>query len=81
MFILCFIFVYGLLMIGIVPLKSRMRFCGENNWDGSEFEMSREPFKKEVTIAKCNKEKERNETDIMIELFNSFPFSGRDIKK
>ena len=81
MFILIVIAIYGLLMIGIIPLKNNLRYCGENNWDGSEFEMPREPFKKEVSIAKCNKETEGNETDIIIELLNSLPFSGEDIKK
>lgn len=68
-------------MIAIIPIKNDLRHCGENNWDGSEFEAYIEPFKKEPTMAKCNKEKEGNETDVIIELLNSLPFSGKDIKK
>ena len=79
MFILIFIGIYGLLMIAIIPLKNQIRDCEEKNWDGSEFEMPREPFTGKASIAKCNKEKENNETDVIIELLNSLPFSGKDI--
>ncbi len=81
MFILIFIAIYGLLMIAIMPLKSQIRDCGERRWDGSEFEMPRELFEKKGTIVRCTKEKEGNETDIIIELLNSLPFSGKDIRK
>jgi hypothetical protein len=60
-FVFAFMFLTGLVYLGLSPIKKTIDYCENNNWDGSEHKIIvNEAFKKDPTeiIVLCNKNDE-----------------------